>query len=110
MASLFSVRRMSSSRSEAAAILFDLTARKLQMQMQLYPGRDDWRNRSSLRRLIRELARGLGLRDHPLFGCSDGRVGFPQRCPLWVIARTYGNGIIIFVVVVARPLEEFTAI
>jgi hypothetical protein len=51
----------------------------------LTPGRDGCSNRSSLRRLIRTLACGLELHDHPFFGRSDGRVGFPQGSALWVI-------------------------
>ena len=44
-----------------------------------------------------QLAYGLGWRDHPFFGRSDGRVGFPQSSALRVIARTDRNGIIVFV-------------
>src|SRR5262245_34586452 len=52
--------------------------------------------------LICKRACGSG---HPFFRRSDGRVGLPQSSPLWVIARTDRHRILIFVVVIARPLE-----
>src|SRR5437867_11024047 len=96
-------RCMSSSPSEAAAILFDFRARE--PKMHAYSWLRQLEQLPFVRKTDRKLVCGLGLRDHPFFGRSDGRVGFPQRSALGVIARTDRHGIIIFMVVVTGALE-----
>src|SRR6266516_339764 len=46
-------------------------------------------------------------RSHPLLGCCDGGVRFPQRGALGMKARPNWDRVIIFLPVIPRPFEHF---